>query len=101
LFLTFEGKSLTGLNTTFIAGSQFARLTGCRRLPLISWLNQVEIWLSILAGQSLSAASFGGVRELTAHINHFIKSYNEHATPFIRTKCIVHQKQLKPGFAVQ
>jgi transposase len=66
-----------------------------------SWLNQIEIWLSILPGKSLKGASFGGILELIAHINNFIDSYSRDAKPFIWTKCVVHRKQLKPCFAVQ
>lgn len=65
-----------------------------------SWLNQIEIWFSILAGQSLKGASFDSVPALMAHINTFIDSYNETAKPFIWTKTEVYQKRLKPCFAV-
>src|SRR6202051_5205109 len=65
-----------------------------------SWLNQIEIWFSILAGKSLKGASFGSVAELVAHIDSFINSYNENARPFVWTKSVVHQKRLKPCFAV-
>jgi transposase len=64
-----------------------------------SWLNQVEIWFSILAAQSLDGASFQSVPELIAHIEAFIADYNETAKPFIWTKREVHQKRLKPCFA--
>ena len=66
-----------------------------------SWLNQVEIWFSILSGKSLSGASFGSVTELKAHIEAFIGSYNETARPFVWQKSQVHQKRLKPCFADQ
>jgi len=66
-----------------------------------SWLNQIEIWFSILAGKSLDGASFGSVPELIAHIDAFIESYNETARPFAWTKSEVHQKRLKPCFAHQ
>jgi len=66
-----------------------------------SWLNQIEIWFSILSGKSLDGASFHSVDELKAHINSFIASYNEDARPFHWTKSKVHQKRLKPCFAVQ
>jgi transposase len=66
-----------------------------------SWLNQIEIWFSILAGKSLKGASFASVRELVAHIDSFISSYNDDAHPFVWTKSVVHQKRLKPCFAVQ
>src|ERR1700712_1120327 len=65
-----------------------------------SWLNQIEIWFSILAGQSLKGASFVSVAELVAHIESFINNYNEDARPFVWTKSPVHQKRLKPCFAV-
>jgi len=66
-----------------------------------SWLNQVEIWFSILASKSLKGASFGSVKELIQHIGRFIESYNDNARPFWWTKSVVHQKRMKPCFAVQ
>ncbi len=66
-----------------------------------SWLNQIEIWFSILSGKSLDGASFRSIGELKAHITSFIASYNEDARPFHWTKSQVHQKRLKPCFAVQ
>jgi transposase len=65
-----------------------------------SWLNQIEIWFSILAGKSLKGASFASVSQLIDHISSFINSYNATARPFIWTKAVVHQKRLKPCFAV-
>jgi transposase len=65
-----------------------------------SWLNQIEIWFSILSGKSLKGGSFGSVAELIAHIKAFIASYNEQARPFVWTKSVVHQKRMKPCFAV-
>ena len=62
-----------------------------------SWLNQIEIWFSILSGKSLAGASFQTVEQLKAHI----ASYNEDAQPFVWTKSQVHQKRLKPCFVVQ
>jgi len=66
-----------------------------------SWLNQIEIWFSIPSGTSLDGASFYSVGELKAHISSFIASYNEDARPFHWTKSKVHQKRLKPCFAIQ
>jgi hypothetical protein len=66
-----------------------------------SWLNQIEIWFSILADQSLAGASFDSVAQLRAHIDAFIEFYNEHAKPFAWTKSEVHQKRLKARFADQ
>jgi hypothetical protein len=64
-----------------------------------SWLNQIEIWFSILGEKSLNGASFHSVAELMSHINSFIVDYNERARPFVWTKSEVHQKRLKPCFA--
>ena len=66
-----------------------------------SWLNQVEIWFSILQGQSLHGASFTSVKQLREHIDAFIKAYNTTAAPFAWTKSEVHQKRLKSRFAHQ
>ena len=66
-----------------------------------SWLNQVEIWFSILEGQSLHGASFTSVKQLRGHIDAFIAAYNETAKPFVWTKANVYQKRLKPRSAHQ
>ena len=66
-----------------------------------SWLNQVEIWFSILQGKSLSGASFTSVKQLRAHIDAFTAAYNDNPKPFVWTKSEVHQKRLKPRFADQ
>jgi transposase len=65
-----------------------------------SWLNQIEIWFSILAQQSLSGGSFRSVAQLMAHIDSFIANYNAAAQPFVWTNSAVYQKRLKPCFAV-
>lgn len=60
-----------------------------------SWLNQVEIWFSILEGQSLHGASFTSVAQLRKHIDNFIGAYNENPKPFVWTKSKVHQRRVK------
>jgi transposase len=60
-----------------------------------SWLNQVEIWFSILEGKSLHGASFTSVKQLREHIDAFIESYNQNAKPFVWTKTKVHQRRVK------
>ena len=60
-----------------------------------SWLNQIEIWFSILQGQSLTGASFTTLDDLQEHIDAFIATYNETATPFAWTKKKVHQRRFK------
>jgi transposase len=60
-----------------------------------SWLNQIEIWFSILQGQSLSGASFTAVEQLHEHIDAFIAAYNKTAQPFTWTKKKVRQRRFK------
>jgi transposase len=62
-----------------------------------SWLNQVEIWFSILLGQSLSGASFTSLKQLEQHIDAYIKAYNDKAEPFVWTKKKVRQRRFKGG----
>ena len=66
-----------------------------------SWLNQIEVWFSILASQSLSGAAFQSVTDLVTHIKRFIVSYNTNGKPFVWTETAVDQKRLKPRFADQ
>src|SRR3984893_9593937 len=60
-----------------------------------SWLNQVEVWFSILQGQSLSGASFTSLKQLQEHIDAYIKAYNDKAEPFVWTKKKVRQRRFK------
>ena len=60
-----------------------------------SWLNQVEVWFSILQGQSLSGASFTSLTQLEQHIDAYIKAYNDKAQPFVWTKNKVRQRPFK------
>lgn len=60
-----------------------------------SWLNQIEIWFSLLARGALKGASFRNVRELRAAIDRFITAYLESAAPFEWRAAKVHQKSLK------
>ena len=60
-----------------------------------SWLNQVEVWFSILQGQSLSGASFTCLKQLEQHIDAYIKAYNDKAEPFVWTKKKVRQRRFK------
>jgi DDE superfamily endonuclease len=48
-----------------------------------SWLNQIEIWLSILVRKLLKRGSFASVEELQARVLAFIEYYNQTmAKPF-------------------
>lgn len=51
-----------------------------------SWLNQVEIWFSLLVRHALRGASFTSVQQLRAAIDAFIAAYNPEAAPFEWTK---------------
>ena len=55
-----------------------------------SWLNQVEIWFSLLWRHALRGASFTSPRELRRAIDQYIDAYSEWAHPFEWTKSIVH-----------
>jgi hypothetical protein len=58
----------------------------------VSWLNQIEAWLSILSCGALAGASLQCVRELIQAIERFIAVNNETAMPFVWTKVHVSQK---------
>jgi transposase len=60
-----------------------------------SWLNQVEVWFSILQGQSLSGASFTTLKQLEQHIDAYVEAYNLRAEPFVWTKKKVRQRRFK------
>jgi transposase len=47
-----------------------------------SWLNQIEIWLSILTRKLLRRGSFTSVDDLTTQVLAFIDHYNRTAIPF-------------------
>jgi transposase len=55
-----------------------------------SWMNQVEVWFSILWSGALRGASFTSPRELREGIDRFIAAYSEHAHPFQWAKSVVH-----------
>jgi transposase len=47
-----------------------------------SWLNQIEIWLSILVRKVLKRGSFASVEALEAKVLAFSDYYNQTAKPF-------------------
>lgn len=47
-----------------------------------SWLNQVEMWFSIIERQLLERGSFEGAHDISIHILGFIEKYNKHSKPF-------------------
>jgi len=50
-----------------------------------SWLNQIEIWLSIMSRKVLKQGIFKSVPDLINKIKLFIKNYNHKAKPFAWT----------------
>jgi len=63
------------------------------------WLNQVEIWFSILSRQALRRRSFSSARQLRQAIDAFVEVYNEKAAPFQWKKVVVHPTGLKKSYA--
>jgi len=64
-----------------------------------SWLNQVEVWFSLLARQALRGASFTSVQQLREAIDAFIAVYNPQAAPFEWTKREVRSVEPKHKYA--
>jgi transposase len=64
-----------------------------------SWLNQVEIWFSILQAKSLRGGNFTSIRQLRQHIDAFIESYNQSARPFEWRKVNVKNRKLENKFS--
>jgi len=64
-----------------------------------SWLNQIEIWFSILARQALKRRSFTSPRELRQAISRFVEVYNLDAAPFEWKKAVVRQVHLANSYA--
>jgi transposase len=60
-----------------------------------SWLNQVEIWFSILWRKVLRGASWTSPFQIRRAIDAFCEAYDEDAHPFEWTKTEVHQGALK------
>ena len=64
-----------------------------------SWLNQIEVWFSILSRAALKSASFRSVKDLVQAIESFLKAYNETAAPFEWTKIRVSKKSPESKYA--
>jgi len=63
-----------------------------------SWMNQIEVWFSVLSRGALRGASFTHVDQLRQAIDRFIAAYNPKAAPFEWRKAVVRQTQLKPSY---
>ena len=64
-----------------------------------SWLNQVEVWFSILSAKALAGASFISPRQVRDQIDAFIAAYNQDAHPFAWTKHVVFAKHPQSKYA--
>jgi transposase len=64
-----------------------------------SWLNQVEVWFSILTRAVLRGLSATDPRQVCAAIDRFTAFGNEHPAPFEWTKAVVHQVGVKHHYA--
>jgi len=60
-----------------------------------SWLNQIEIWFSILTRQALRGVSFTSPRQVREAIDRFLAAYNAQAAPFEWRKREVRSVGLK------
>ena len=64
-----------------------------------SWLNQIEVWFSILTVRVLRGGSFTSPQELRGAIDRFTKAWREDCSPFAWTKEKVQQVTLKRCYA--
>jgi transposase len=64
-----------------------------------SWLNQVEVWFSILERATLRGASHTSPAQVRSAIERFATAYNESATPFDWQQREVHQVTLSKHYA--
>ena len=60
-----------------------------------SWLNQIEIWFSILWRRALRGASFTSPGQVRKAIDDFVAVHNETAAPFEWKAANVHPGSLK------
>ena len=65
-----------------------------------SWLNQVEIWFSILSRRALQGASFTSPYQVREAIDRFIQTHNKTAAPFEWTQTNVKQRALSKSYAI-
>ena len=64
-----------------------------------SWLNQIEVWFSILSRRAFEGASFTSPYEVREAIDRFIEAYNQNAAPFEWTKADVKQRPFVQSYA--
>ena len=64
-----------------------------------SWLNQIEIWFSLLSRSALKHASFTSPTELRLALDRFIDACNDRAAPFEWKKQDIAARPLKDKYA--
>jgi transposase len=64
-----------------------------------SWLNQIEVWFSILSSKALAGTSFTAPWQVRDQIDAFIAAYNQDAQPFEWTKQVVFSQHPRPRYA--
>ena len=64
-----------------------------------SWLNQIEIWFSILARTTLRRASFESTEALASSVKSYVNEYNKHPRPFKWKKRDVKGSQIRDTIA--
>jgi transposase len=64
-----------------------------------SWLNQIEIWFSLLTRKALQGASFISVKQLRQAIDDFVHVHNQNAAPFEWRKTYVSPKNFKNSYS--
>jgi len=64
-----------------------------------SWLNQIEVWFSLLSRQALRGANFISTAQLRRAIDDFVHVHNAQAAPFEWRKTYVHPVPLKHSYS--
>jgi transposase len=64
-----------------------------------SWLNQIEVWFSILTVRVLRGGSFTSPKELRDAIDRFTRAWCADCSPFAWTKAQVHQVTLQRRYS--
>ena len=84
-----------------VAGLRLALASSSRNVAAMhaSWLNQVEVWFSILSSHALTGASFTSPRQVREQIDAFIAPYNQDAHPFEWTKQVVFSQHPRSTYA--
>jgi transposase len=67
-----------------------------------SWLNQIEIWFSILQRKQIKRGVFISVKDLISKIETFIERYNKNPNPFkwVKDAQEIISKAKKPAYVI-